>query len=125
MEPYVTIYYDEKSRAVIGKMVPDAFPGDAAGLSFGYIEAMEDTVQVRCPLRGYLSVIVMRHRVYPAFITVVQCIGELSQWESPRAGPKSRAAPPPAATSRSRASPCCGQCRGSTPSASAIMAEAP
>jgi len=69
MEPCAAIYYDEKSRAVIGEIVPDDFPGDAAGLSFGYIEAMEDTVQVRCPLRGYLSIIVMMHRVYPALMT--------------------------------------------------------
>ena len=72
--PCIGIYYDnpkevpaERCRSVFGKIIPEDM--DVAGLEgvrVDVIEAMEDTIQIRYPLRGFLSIMAGIFRAYPA-----------------------------------------------------------
>lgn len=70
-EPCIGIYYDNpeqvplaECRSIYGKIIPDDFP-EVDGVSTTYIEAMPDTIQVRYPFRGFLSILFGMRKAYP------------------------------------------------------------
>ena len=71
-EPCIGIYYDNpeivpvsECRSIYGKVIPEDLQLDGTGIETAHIETMPDAIQIRYPLRGFLSILCGMRRAYP------------------------------------------------------------
>lgn len=72
-EPCIGIYYDNpervpvnECRSIYGKIIPGELELDGVdGVETAYVDAMPDTIQIRYPLRGFLSILCGMKKAYP------------------------------------------------------------